>query len=67
MAKCKFCGNEITTGTGKILIFNDGKMFNFCSNRCQKNLLKLGRKPRDTKWTLEAKSLKKSGEKAKEN
>ena len=60
MAKCKFCGNEITVGTGKVLILNDGKMFYFCSNRCQKNLLKLGRKPRDTKWTLEAKSLKKT-------
>ena len=60
MAKCKFCGNEITVGTGKVLILNDGKMVYFCSNRCQKNLLKLGRKPRDTKWTLEAKSLKKT-------
>lgn len=64
MAKCKFCGNEITVGTGKVLILNDGKMYYFCSNRCQKNLLKLGRKPRDTKWTLEAKTLKKSAVKA---
>ena len=63
MAKCKFCGNEITVGTGKILILNDGKMFYFCSNRCQKNLLKLGRKPRETKWTVEARSLKKTAEK----
>lgn len=63
MAKCKFCGNEITVGTGKTLILNDGKMLYFCSNRCQKNLLKLGRKPRETKWTVEARSLKKTAEK----
>lgn len=59
MAKCKFCGNEITSGTGKLLIQNDGKLMYFCSNKCQKNLLKLSRKPRDTKWTQESRSLKK--------
>ncbi|MBN2881485.1 TRASH domain-containing protein [Candidatus Woesearchaeota archaeon] len=59
MAKCKFCGKELPVGTGKVLIKNDGKMFYFCSNRCQKNLLKLNRKPRNTKWTEEHQALKK--------
>ena len=29
----------------------DGKILNFCSMKCEKNLLKLERTPRYTKWT----------------
>jgi len=51
MVKCSFCGNVITKGTGKMFVKKDGKIFYFCSSKCEKNLLKLKRKPRDFKWT----------------
>ena len=48
----------IEKGTGKIFVKSDGKVFNFCSNRCEKNMIKLKRKPRDTRWTQEFQTLK---------
>jgi len=63
MVKCKFCGKEIPPGTGKLFIKNDGKSLNFCSNKCEKNMFKLGRKSRETKWTQEHQDLKKSDKK----
>ena len=48
--KCSFCSKSIETGTGKTLIQNTGKMLYFCSNKCEKNTIKLGRDPRDFKW-----------------
>ncbi len=49
--KCTFCGKIIKKGTGKIYAKKDGKIFNFCSSKCEKNILKLGRKPIFTRWT----------------
>lgn len=51
--KCSFCGIEIPIGTGKMYVKKDGKIFYFCSNKCEKNLIKLGRKARKTTWTNE--------------
>lgn len=51
MANCSFCGNEITKGTGKIFVYNTGKILNFCSSKCEKNMLKLKRTPHRFKWT----------------
>ncbi len=51
MAKCSFCGKNIEKGTGKIYAYTSGKVDNFCSNKCEKNKLKLGRKNLVTKWT----------------
>ena len=51
MAKCTFCGNELERGTGKMFVKADGKIYYFCSNKCEKNLLKLKRKPIKVKWT----------------
>ncbi len=48
---CTFCGNEIEPGTGKMYIKKDGTVYNFCSNKCQKNLLVLKRTPRRVRWT----------------
>ena len=48
---CIFCGSEIEPGTGKLYIKTDGTVLNFCSSKCQKNLLKLKRIPRRTRWT----------------
>jgi len=55
MPKCSFCSKKIETGTGKMLVQKTGKIFWFCSNRCEKNLLKLNRDPRNFKWTREEK------------
>lgn len=34
-----------------MMVFISGKINYFCSNKCEKNLLKLKRKPLETKWT----------------
>lgn len=59
MMKCDFCKNGIDQGTGKMYVQKDGKILRFCSNKCQKNLLKLKRKPRTTTWTKEYQDIKK--------
>ena len=52
--QCTFCGRNIPFGTGKMYVKTDGRVFYFCSNKCEKNMIKLGRKPRETRWTLSA-------------
>ena len=52
MAKCNFCGAELEKGTGKMFIELDGRILYFCSNKCEKNMLKLKRNPRHMKWTM---------------
>ena len=51
MVKCSFCNKEIEKGTGKMFVVNSGKISYFCSRRCEKNLLKLGRDSKKFKWT----------------
>jgi large subunit ribosomal protein L24e len=34
-----------------MFVKNDGKILYFCSSKCEKNMLKLRRKPRDQRWT----------------
>jgi len=48
---CSFCGEDIEPGTGKMFVRRDGKVFYFCSRKCEKNMLELGRNPRKLKWT----------------
>lgn len=48
---CSFCGGEIEPGTGKMFVKNDGTVLRFCSSKCEKNMLDLGRVPRDVEWT----------------
>jgi len=48
---CSFCGNEIEPGTGKMYVKIDGTIYNFCKNKCHKNLIDLHRIPRRTGWT----------------
>src|SRR3990172_7901017 len=48
---CSFCGNDIEPGTGKMFIRRDGTVPFFCSSKCERNLLDLGRGPRWTRWT----------------
>ena len=56
--KCTFCSSEIIPGTGKMFVKKDGKVFYFCSMKCEKNMLKLGRKPRNVRWTGAARASK---------
>jgi len=49
--ECSFCGKEIERGTGMKYVKNDGKIFYFCSRKCEKNMIILKRKPIRTKWT----------------
>ncbi|MAG47440.1 50S ribosomal protein L24e [archaeon] len=51
MANCNFCGNVINFGEGLTLIKNDGRILRFDKKKCEKNLLKLARKPRRVKWS----------------
>jgi large subunit ribosomal protein L24e len=64
MVKCTFCGSDIERGTGKMFVKTDGKIFNFCSNKCEKNIFKLKRKPLETKWS---KLHKKGGVRKEQN
>lgn len=48
---CSFCGVEIEPGTGKMYVKKDGTVYNYCTNKCYKNQVKLKRVPRTTKWT----------------
>lgn len=58
MADCTFCGTSIKKGTGKMYIFTSGKIARFCTNKCEKNLIKLKRKPLRSKWTQAYKNEK---------
>jgi len=51
MPKCSFCSSSLEKGKGKIVVLEDGKILHFCSKKCEKNMLKLKRDPRNLKWT----------------
>ncbi|MBT7903765.1 hypothetical protein HN587_07935 [Candidatus Woesearchaeota archaeon] len=51
MVICSFCGKEVAQGCGKLYIKTDGRVLNFCSRKCEKNMLLLKRKPRNIRWT----------------
>lgn len=57
MARCNFCGNEIEKGTGMIFVEKVGKVRNFCSSKCERNM-GMGRVPRHIRWTQEFRKLK---------
>lgn len=63
MVKCTFCGNDLKPGTGKMLVLKDGKVQYFDRQKCEKNLVKLGRKARTTQWTASY-ALQKAANKA---
>lgn len=52
LARCTYCGKEYEDFTGTYLIKNDGSMNYYCSLKCHKNHLKLGRDKRTLKWTV---------------
>ncbi|MHC1605555.1 MAG: 50S ribosomal protein L24e [Candidatus Methanofastidiosia archaeon] len=55
---CSFCGMQIEPGRGTMYVQKDGTVLNFCSNKCEKNMLVLKRKPRTTRWTQKYKEEK---------
>ena len=51
MVKCTFCRSTLEPGTGKMFVLKDGTIYHFCSSKCQRNQLHLGRTGRLMKWT----------------
>jgi len=59
MSNCSFCGKSIEKGTGKMFVFISGKILYFDKSKCEKNMLKLKRKPHKIKWTKEYRRVNK--------
>ncbi|MFH0737587.1 MAG: 50S ribosomal protein L24e [Candidatus Micrarchaeota archaeon] len=57
MANCSFCDGPILKGTGLLYVKKDGTIYSFCSGKCKKNNLKLGREGRRQKWTPAARTF----------
>ena len=53
MRTSSLCNKEIEEGTGKMYVKRDGSIYFFCSIKCEKNMIKLGRVPRKVKWVKE--------------
>jgi len=51
MVKCTFCGEILKPGTGKMYVKADAKILYFCNSKCEKNMLKLKRKPYNVRWS----------------
>lgn len=49
--QCSFCDRAVAKGSGTMLAKNDGTILWFCSSKCKKNMIELGRDPRKFKWT----------------
>ncbi|MCD6204023.1 MAG: hypothetical protein J7I99_06710, partial [Methanophagales archaeon] len=48
--RCSFCNLPIEPGRGKMFVRRDGTVLYFCSSKCERNMVKLGRKRRRVKW-----------------
>ncbi len=53
--RCSFCNSKIPDGTGTIYVRKTGKVLFFCSKKCEKNMLGLGRKQVNLKWASKVK------------
>lgn len=60
---CSFCGQTIEPGTGKMFVRKDGTTYFFCSRKCEKNMVQLGRIPRYVKWAGGKKDTKRAKDK----
>jgi len=68
MPKDSFSGETIPKGTGHMYVKKDGTVYWFRNQKTEKNLLKLKRKPNETKWTeasLREKEIKSKSKEAK--
>ncbi|MEK6927898.1 MAG: 50S ribosomal protein L24e [Nanoarchaeota archaeon] len=66
MVKCVFCGKEEREFRGVHLMKNDGTIAYFCSSKCRKGMINLGRDKRSVKWTESYKIALKKSEAKKE-
>ncbi len=57
--RCSFCREDIEPGTGKMFVKKDGNVLQFCSRKCEKNMLKLKRSPRKVNWIRKKQKPKK--------
>ncbi len=51
MPTCSFCSNQVLKGSGVLYAKKDGTIYYFCSSKCRRNQLDLGREGRRKKWT----------------
>ena len=51
MPRCSFCGLDLAKGTGLMYVTKEGTLYYFCSSKCEKNTIKLGRSGKEHKWT----------------
>ncbi|MCK4335682.1 MAG: 50S ribosomal protein L24e [Candidatus Aenigmarchaeota archaeon] len=56
--KCSVCKSNVLKGSGKMFVRNDGRIFYFCSSKCQKNW-NMGREGKKLKWVVSEKKVKK--------
>ena len=49
MVKCSFCSRQVEPGRGLIYVAPD-RVYNFCSSKCRKNNLHLGRDKNRLAW-----------------
>ncbi|MEM0465959.1 MAG: 50S ribosomal protein L24e [Candidatus Pacearchaeota archaeon] len=50
MPTCSFCRKNFKEPRGLTVFTLDGRAIYFCSSKCRKNMEKLKRDPRKTKW-----------------
>ena len=50
---CSFCGKNIPRGTGFLFARKTGQVYQFCSRKCEHNMIHLKRQSRNTKWTAD--------------
>ncbi len=51
MVRDSFTKKEIPRGTGLMYVKKDGTIYYFADKKSEKNLFKLNRNPKETKWT----------------
>lgn len=49
--RCSFCKKQIKSGTGKMFARDDGRIYYFDKQKCERNIFNLGRKSAKLKWT----------------
>lgn len=59
--KCTYCKNEFEKGTGKMFVKKDGKIFYYCTSKCEKNSKM--RNAKKVKWITKPKKSDKKVEK----
>ncbi len=58
MPRCTFCKKTFEAPYGLIVFLNDGGFINFCSSKCRRNMLNLGRDNKKVNWTRQRKGDK---------